>query len=75
MQFLQNEAEQEQVGREWALVWSGYCAFHLGDYRRALDAYRRLPDLQDAHLNMAVCYFYLGQYTKTSANVSYIGKT
>ncbi|XP_063240938.1 intraflagellar transport protein 56 isoform X2 [Bacillus rossius redtenbacheri] len=47
-------------------LWVGYCAFHLGDYRRAASVYEALghsksPAPQVA-LNLACCYFFLGMY-------------
>eukprot|EP01062_Namystynia_karyoxenos_P002618 TRINITY_DN10924_c0_g1_i1.p1 TRINITY_DN10924_c0_g1~~TRINITY_DN10924_c0_g1_i1.p1 ORF type:complete len:597 (+),score=257.31 TRINITY_DN10924_c0_g1_i1:95-1792(+) len=50
------------------LPWLGYCAFHLGDYTRALEAYRELIDgpeddtPAEYHVYAACCLFYLGQY-------------
>ncbi len=29
------------------LLWIGYCAFHLGNFKRAEDAYRELLDSHD----------------------------
>lgn len=44
------------------LLWIGYCAFHLGNFRRAEDAYRELIDAHDAgdeiFLFLAACHFY-----------------
>ncbi|KAL2744274.1 intraflagellar transport protein 56 isoform X1 [Vespula maculifrons] len=47
-------------------LWMGYCAFHLGDYKRALTIYENLKKkenvLVDLITNLACCYFYLGMY-------------
>ncbi|XP_014605358.1 PREDICTED: intraflagellar transport protein 56 [Polistes canadensis] len=47
-------------------LWMGYCAFHLGDYKRALTIYQNLKKkdniLADLITNLACCYFYLGMY-------------
>ncbi|KAL2712888.1 intraflagellar transport protein 56 isoform X2 [Vespula squamosa] len=47
-------------------LWMGYCAFHLGDYKRALTIYENLKKkenvLVDLFTNLACCYFYLGMY-------------
>ncbi|KAI4489478.1 hypothetical protein M0802_011090 [Mischocyttarus mexicanus] len=47
-------------------LWMGYCAFHLGDYKRALTIYQNLKKkdniLIDLITNLACCYFYLGMY-------------
>jgi len=44
--------------------WLAYCAFHLGDYKKAMDAYSQLMKNTNAdpayHLYLACCYFYLG---------------
>ncbi len=49
---------------EKLLPWLGYCAFHLGDYKKALDVYQQLlqnpnSDPQN-HLYVACCLYYLG---------------
>ncbi|XP_011866929.1 PREDICTED: intraflagellar transport protein 56 [Vollenhovia emeryi] len=45
-------------------LWMGYCAFHLGDYRRAATIYENLRKKDyvppDVPTNLACCYFYLG---------------
>ncbi|KAK9295898.1 hypothetical protein QLX08_009930 [Tetragonisca angustula] len=47
-------------------LWIGYCAFHLGDYRRAATIYENLRKKDetpaDTSTNLACCYFYLGMY-------------
>lgn len=44
------------------LNWIGYCAFHLGNFRRAEDAFKELLDVHDVtsefHLYLACCYFF-----------------
>lgn len=48
------------------LNWIGYCAFHLGNYRRAEDAFKELLDAHDVsrdfHLFLACCYFFQQRY-------------
>lgn len=48
------------------LPWLGYCAFHLGDYKKALDTYEELAAGEraphDVHLCESACYFYLQMY-------------
>jgi intraflagellar transport protein 56 len=48
------------------LLWIGYCAFHLGNFRRAEEAYKELLDAHDVstdvHLLLACCYFYQQMY-------------
>ena len=45
------------------LPWLGYCAFHLGDYKKALDTFQELSESksppENVNLNLATCYFYL----------------
>lgn len=45
-----------------------FCHFHLGDYRKALDAYQKIitlsPNDQIQH-NIAVCMFYLGMHPES----------
>ncbi|XP_078286959.1 intraflagellar transport protein 56 [Rhinoraja longicauda] len=47
-------------------LWMGYCAFHLGDYRRAMEEYDALTKNEDIHpdvwVNLACTFFYLGMY-------------
>ncbi|CAE7632943.1 TTC26 [Symbiodinium microadriaticum] len=48
------------------LMWVGYAAFHLGNYKRAEDAYKELLDNHDVplevHLFLGCCYFYQQMY-------------
>ena len=47
------------------LMWIGYCSFHLGNFKRAEEAYQELraydvgPEL---HLFIAACYFFKQMY-------------
>ncbi|XP_068982925.1 intraflagellar transport protein 56 isoform X2 [Bombus flavifrons] len=47
----------------------GYCAFHLGDYKRASKIYENLKKKDqapaDTSTNLACCYFYLGMYPES----------
>ena len=44
-------------------VATSYCAFHLGDYKKALDTYEEMARGDnapaDVHLCESACYFYL----------------
>lgn len=66
MEFKIRSDEADADGR-W---WLAYAAFHLGDYRKALDAYEGIvaaegSDVDDRiHLYMAACYYYMGMYTE-----------
>lgn len=48
------------------LLWIGYCAFHLGNYKRAEDAYRELLNAHEVtkivHIYIGCCYFYQQMY-------------
>ncbi|XP_018314666.1 intraflagellar transport protein 56 [Mycetomoellerius zeteki] len=50
-------------------LWMGYCAFHLGDYKRAATIYENLRNKDyvpsDISTNLACCYFYLGMYSES----------
>jgi len=50
-------------------LWMGYCAFHLGDYKRAATIYQNLRKKDyvppDISTNLACCYFYLGMYPES----------
>jgi intraflagellar transport protein 56 len=47
-------------------MWIGYCAFHLGDYKKAMSVYEALSHNKNppegVPVNLACCYFYLGMY-------------
>jgi intraflagellar transport protein 56 len=48
------------------LLWIGYCCYHLGHYRRAVDAYKELISAHDVnaevYLFLGACLFYQQQY-------------
>ncbi|OWK59337.1 Intraflagellar transport protein 56 [Lonchura striata] len=64
LEFKQNVGEEEEDGN----LWIGYCAFHLGDYKRALEEYEALTKQAtcnpDVWVNLACTYFFLGMYTQ-----------
>lgn len=58
-------------GGEEVDQWIAYCAFHLGDYKHAMEEYQKLtaksginPELW---VNLGCCYFFLGMYTEADA--------
>ncbi|XP_035432894.1 intraflagellar transport protein 56 isoform X1 [Spodoptera frugiperda] len=73
LEFLKHEGNSDV----WPDVWSAWCWFHLGEYRRALDVYQRVRtrDNLDARvsdyiaMDVAVCYFYLGMYQESQEAV------
>ena len=54
------------------LMWIGYCAFHLGNFHRAEEAYKELfeayPVGDEIHLYQACCYFYQQMYEEAGAS-------
>ena len=56
-------------------LWLAYCAFHAGEYKRAMHEYEAMRDegmkgwsnaaIRDTLMNLACCYFYLGMYTES----------
>ena len=58
-----NNASENTLNSE---LWMGYCAFHLGDYKRAATIYENLQKRDetpaDTSTNLACCYFFLGMY-------------
>ncbi|CAK9802250.1 Intraflagellar transport protein 56 [Anthophora plagiata] len=61
-----NNASESSIDSE---LWMGYCAFHLGDYKRAATIYENLrkkePPPADLSTNLACCYFFLGMYPES----------
>ncbi|XP_076809034.1 intraflagellar transport protein 56-like [Clavelina lepadiformis] len=47
-------------------MWIGYCAFHLGDYKKSYDIYNQLSKKSDSDksiwVNLSCTCFYLGMY-------------
>ncbi|KAK4473192.1 hypothetical protein MN116_004369 [Schistosoma mekongi] len=47
-------------------LWIAYSAFHLGDYKKAAEEYKKLVEKTnappDVHTYLACCYFFLGMY-------------
>uniref|UniRef100_H9G7G0 Intraflagellar transport protein 56 n=1 Tax=Anolis carolinensis TaxID=28377 RepID=H9G7G0_ANOCA len=64
LEFKRHVGEQE----EDTDLYIGYCAFHLGDYKRALEEYENLTKQAgcnpDVWVNLACTYFFLGMYTQ-----------
>ncbi len=60
------------------LPWLGYAAFHLGDYKKALDVYTELAVAEPVyHLYASCCQFYLGEYSlaEEAARKGIVGST
>ncbi|XP_057700252.1 intraflagellar transport protein 56 [Corythoichthys intestinalis] len=62
LEFQRSIGERE----ESADLWIGFCAFHLGDYKRAMEEYKALtakPDcLPDVWVYLGCAMFFLGLY-------------
>lgn len=65
LQFDQSSGKRTDMTDQWL----GYCAFHLGDYKRALQVYQTLSQSseppEDVYVNLACCYFFLGMYPQS----------
>ncbi|CAH0719555.1 unnamed protein product, partial [Brenthis ino] len=69
LEFLKHEGNTEV----WVAVWTAWCWFHLGEYKKALHEYLEIksrdkldPKVADnIALDLAVCYFYLGMYQES----------
>eukprot|EP00741_Cyanophora_paradoxa_P016143 tig00000042_g15583.t1 len=57
---------------ESTLPWLGYCAFHLGDYKKAMEIYTEIVKARDADpmyfTYLACCQFCLGMYKEAEDN-------
>ncbi|XP_055703170.1 intraflagellar transport protein 56 [Phlebotomus papatasi] len=63
-------------------LWGAFCAFHLGDYRKALEQYEVIRKgskgavpANEVDINIAVCMFYLGMYEESLKLVESIPNT
>eukprot|EP00043_Microstomoeca_roanoka_P001450 m.32785 g.32785 ORF g.32785 m.32785 type:complete len:557 (-) comp10821_c0_seq1:150-1820(-) len=67
LEFLQGSGNPVDNSDEWI----AYCGFHLGDYRRSLQTYKKLlaqPGCDDKFwLYLACCCFFLGMYEEADA--------
>ena len=56
-------------------MWLGYCAFHVGDYKRSMLEYEALTHAKktpkDAYLNLACIFFYLGE-SRCNGNCDFV---
>uniref|UniRef100_A0A1A7X2U3 Intraflagellar transport protein 56 n=1 Tax=Iconisemion striatum TaxID=60296 RepID=A0A1A7X2U3_9TELE len=70
LQFQRSTGEKE----EHADLWLGYCAFHLGDYKRAIEEYKSLtvkPDCPaDVWVYLGCALFFLGLYKEAEEAAS-----
>jgi len=66
--------ERDQEKEDLTLEWLGYCAFHSGDMKKALDSYKLLIEIRGEHkvkkeiyLHMASCLYCLQMYKEAKA--------
>lgn len=71
MAACQQFQSQTEEADATTLPWLGYCLFHLGEYKKALDVYTKILAAPDAdpvnHLYASCCNFYLGKYKDAEA--------
>ncbi|XP_063497729.1 intraflagellar transport protein 56 isoform X5 [Symphalangus syndactylus] len=67
LEFKRHVGEEEEDTN----LWIGYCAFHLGDYKRALEEYENATKEENCNsevwVNLACTYFFLGMYKQAEA--------
>lgn len=67
LDFNKNSPEEDTSEMD-TLMWIGYCAFHLGNYSRAQEAYQELIATdncpEEVHLYVACCLYYLQMYSE-----------
>lgn len=70
LEFQRDVGERE----EHSDLWIGYCAFHLGDYRRAMEEYRSLTvgsdSPEEVWVFLACTLFFLGLYREAEEAAS-----
>uniref|UniRef100_A0A8D3B409 Intraflagellar transport protein 56 n=1 Tax=Scophthalmus maximus TaxID=52904 RepID=A0A8D3B409_SCOMX len=70
LEFQRSIGEKE----EHADLWIGYCAFHLGDYKRAMEEYKSLTEQPecpaDVWVHLACALFFLGLYKEAEEAAS-----
>ena len=69
LEFQRNSGQ----GDDTTDLWIGYCAFHVGDYKRALLEYEALSKKSKPPKEVWIClactYFYLGMYQEAEKAV------
>uniref|UniRef100_A0A3Q0RLS3 Intraflagellar transport protein 56 n=1 Tax=Amphilophus citrinellus TaxID=61819 RepID=A0A3Q0RLS3_AMPCI len=70
LEFQKNTGEKE----EYADLWIGYCAFHLGDYKRAMEEYKSMTMKSECPAEvwvyLACALFFLGLYKEAEEAAS-----
>lgn len=66
--LLEFERNSGKGGEENSL-WTAYCAFHLGEYKQAMEEYEKLTKKDGCHPDvwtyLGCCYFMLGMYPES----------
>ncbi|CAM9146233.1 unnamed protein product [Heterosigma akashiwo] len=65
----------ESKDEEDTLKWIAYCAFHLGDYQKALESYQEMVSLvekpdPEIYLFMGCCYYYMQMYEQAETEAT-----
>eukprot|EP00611_Tribonema_gayanum_P023752 TRINITY_DN5070_c0_g1_i4.p1 TRINITY_DN5070_c0_g1~~TRINITY_DN5070_c0_g1_i4.p1 ORF type:complete len:323 (+),score=155.40 TRINITY_DN5070_c0_g1_i4:398-1366(+) len=72
LEFNRRSGDDDNL--EDMLLWIGYCAFHVGRYQRALEAYEEVVAIGagggDVHLYVACCHYYLQSYDQAEEAAS-----
>ncbi|ROT73119.1 intraflagellar transport protein 56 [Penaeus vannamei] len=78
LEFERNSGNANELTDQWI----GYCAFHLGDYKRALLEFQNLTVNNKSGnvkpenwIGLACCYFYLGMYPEAEEAAEKAPKT
>ena len=69
--LLEFNRQAEEGKQEDTLNWLAYCYFHLGEYKKALDAYeemlRNRAGGEEVHLYAACCMYFLQMYKQAES--------
>ncbi|KAI9188078.1 hypothetical protein H9P43_002469 [Blastocladiella emersonii ATCC 22665] len=72
MTLLEFERASGTALQPYNWLWTGYAAFHMGDYIKAMTVYKTLIEQGNPdplyHLYLGVCEFYLGMYAEADEN-------
>ncbi|XP_022095489.1 intraflagellar transport protein 56-like isoform X4 [Acanthaster planci] len=60
-------------------MWLGYCHFHLGDYKLAMEEYEKMSKKEavnpEVWVNLGCCYFFLGMYPEAETAAKKVPKS
>jgi len=70
LEFDRNSEGMSEEKRQNILMWIGFCASHLGEFAKALEAYREVLAMDnpppEVHLYMACCLFHSQLYKEAA---------